>query len=156
MEWLEPLGRWPGALWLQRSGTAYLFVNASHILGIGLILGSILPLDVRLMGFARSVPLGVIAPLLTRTAAIGVALALLTGAWLFSVRPLHYADNAAFVWKLAFVGLALANVALQHLDPGYRRALGGAQLSPAVRLKALASVLCWLTALVAGRWIGFL
>ncbi|WP_029354334.1 hypothetical protein [Bosea sp. 117] len=156
LDWLASwLASWPGATWLRGSGTAYLVVNAAHILGIGLILGAILPLDARLMGIGRA-PLGVVGPLLSRAAAVGVGLALLTGFWLFTVRPIHYAGNAAFLAKLALVALALVNVAIQHANPAYRRALAGGAVSVGVRTSAAASALLWLAALLAGRWIGFL
>lgn len=147
---LEAIGGWPGAIWLQQSATAYLFVNAAHILGIGLLLGAILPLDLRLLGFFRRFPVEVLGPFLVRCAAAGLALALLTGAWLFSVKPGEYLENVAFRWKLLLLALALANVCLQHW--GSKGALG---TSPAVRASAGLSLCLWLSTLVAGRWIGF-
>ena len=75
MSLVEWIGAWPGAVLLQRSGTAYLLVNAAHILGVGLVVGAILPLDLRLLGFYRRVPLEVVGPFLSRAAAAGVALA---------------------------------------------------------------------------------
>lgn len=152
---LEALGHWPGALWLQRSGTAYLFVNAAHILGIGLLVGAILPLDLRLAGLIRGAPLVALAPFLTRTAGIGLALALLTGLWLFTVKPLEYAANPAFLWKLALLVLALANVALQHRGAALAQAVAGERVPGRVRASALASFSLWLAVLLAGRWIGF-
>jgi hypothetical protein len=148
------LAGWPGALLLQRSGTAYLLVNAAHILGIGLLLGAILPLDLRLIGCFRTVPLPVIGPFLIGAAASGLALALATGFWLFTVKPGEYLGNAAFLTKLALLALALGNVALQHrlLKP----ALAGGEIGLPVRLLAAVSLLLWLCVLVAGRWIGFL
>ena len=85
-----------------------------------------------------------------------MSLAGCAGFWLFTVRPGHYLGNAAFLWKLGLIGLALGNVALQHADPGFRRVLAGAEPSRSVRLKAFASAVLWLAVLVAGRWIGFL
>lgn len=149
------LGVWPGARWLQGSGTAYLFVNAAHVLGIALLLGSILVLDFRLLGGLRAVPLAVLGPLNARVAASGVALALLTGFWLFTVQPREYVGNPAFLIKLGLIALALANVVVQHANPAYGRALAGAPVSAGVRASAAASVLLWLAVLVAGRWIGF-
>lgn len=148
------LGSWPGALLLQRSGTAYLLVNAVHILGIGLLLGAILPLDLRLIGCFRTVPLPVIGPFLIGAAAFGLGLALATGFWLFTVKPGEYLGNRAFLVKLALLALALGNVALQHrlLKP----ALAGGETGAPVRLLAAASALLWPCVLVAGRWIGFL
>ena len=155
MELLAGLGTWPGAVLLQRNGTAYLLVNASHILGLALLVGAILPLDLRLLGLFRSVPVGVLAPVLSRMAGIGLGLALVTGAWLFTVRPVEYARNAAFLWKLGLLALALANIALQHRSAAYTRALAG-EITATVKLRALASLMLWLAVLLAGRWIGFL
>jgi hypothetical protein len=155
MELLAGLGTWPGAVLLKQSGTAYLLVNASHILGIALLIGAILPLDLRLLGFFRSVPVATLAPVLSRMAGIGLGLALVTGAWLFTVRPVEYARNAAFLWKLGLLALALANIALQHRIAAYARALAG-DITAAVRWRAFASVMLWPGVLLAGRWIGFL
>lgn len=152
LDWLEAL---PLAAWLRRSTIAYPLVNAAHILGIGLILGAILPLDLRLMGVFRAAPLPAIGPFLSRAAAVGVALALVTGALLFLVKPAEYLANPAFLAKLGLLALALANVALIHLGAGWRQAVTGRGVAPALRLSAAASMLLWLGALVAGRWIGF-
>lgn len=140
---VEALGTWPGAVLLQRSGTAYLLVNAAHILGVGLLVGAILPLDLRLLGFFRTVPLAVIEPFLTRAAAAGLALAVVTGLWLFTVKPVEYLENEAFLIKLGLLALALLNIALRHSIMGFARAA------------AAFSFLLWLGVLVAGRWIGF-
>ena len=73
MPLVEWIGAWPGAVLLQRSGTIYLFVNAAHIASIGLLIGGILPLDLRLAGLLRGVPLAVVGPFLSRSAAIGMS-----------------------------------------------------------------------------------
>jgi hypothetical protein len=149
---IEAIGSWPGAAWLQQSGTAYLFVNAAHILGIGILLGAILPMDLRLLGLFRRYPLEVLAPLLTRCAATGLALAAITGLWLFSVKPAEYLVNEAFLWKVALLAIALCNIAFQHWGMTRR----GLLAAPAARLSAGLSLCLWLSVLVAGRWIGFL
>lgn len=155
MELLAALGTWPGAVLLQQNGTIYLFVNATHILGIALLVGAILSLDLRLMGFFPSVPVAGVAPFLSRIAAFGLGLAVLTGAWLFTVRPVEYSGNAAFLWKIGLLLLALVNVAAQHRSAGYALAVTGVT-SLGVRIRAVASAALWLGVLLAGRWIGFL
>lgn len=152
---LDWLAAWPGAVWLQNSGTAYLFVNAAHILGIGLLVGAILPLDLRLIGLIGSPPAAAIGPFLLRVAATGLALALLTGFWLFTVKPREYAANPAFLAKMALLTLSLADIAAQHAGPALGEALHGGSISPRVRLLAGASAVLWLSVLIAGRWIGF-
>lgn len=152
---VEWLAHWPGAQLLQRSGTTYLFVNAAHILGIGLLIGAILPLDLRLAGVIRGAPLALLAPFLSRAAAFGLALAVVTGFWLFTVKPGEYLANPAFLWKLGLLALALVNIALQHSGQAFREALAGDRFPLRVRLVALASCTLWLAVLLAGRWIGF-
>jgi hypothetical protein len=156
MQLVEWIGSWPGAVLLQRSGTAYLLVNAAHIAAVGLLIGSILPLDLRLIGFFRGVPLPVIGPFLSRMAAVGVALAIVTGLWLFTVKPGEYLGNVAFLCKVALLTLALANVVLQHRSRQFGIALAGGSVGASVRLVAGISAVLWLSVLVAGRWIGFL
>ena len=156
MQLVELIGAWPGAVLLQESGTAYLFVNAAHILGIGLLVGSILPLDLRLAGCFRSVPLVVIGPFLMRVAAAGGATAVLMGLWLFSVKPSEYVANTAFLWKMALLAAALGNVILQHRSRDFTLAMEGGSIGAAVRIRAILSALLWLSVLLAGRWIGFL
>jgi hypothetical protein len=146
---LEAIGGWPGASWLQQPATAYLFVNAAHILGVAVLLGAILPLDLRLLGLFRRFPIEVLRPFLVRCAAAGLGLAVLTGAWLFSVKPDEYFANPAFRWKLLLLAFALANVGFQHRSPGFTHG------SLAVRVRAGLSICLWISVLVAGRWIGF-
>ncbi|MBY0324284.1 MAG: DUF2214 domain-containing protein [Reyranella sp.] len=156
MTLVDWIGAWPGAVLLQRSGTAYLFVNAAHIASIGLLIGGILPLDLRLAGLLRGASLAAIGPFLSRSAAIGLALAIVTGLWLFSVKPREYLENSAFLWKMALLALALINVAGQHRNRHFHLALDGGPIHPSVRLVAGCSAVLWLAVLVAGRWVGFL
>jgi hypothetical protein len=156
MTFVDWIGAWPGAVLLQHSGTIYLFVNAAHIASVGLLIGGILPLDLRLAGLIRGVPLAVIAPFLSRSAAIGLALAIVTGLWLFSVKPRDYLENTAFLWKMALLALALLNILVQHRNRHFRLALDGGTVHASVRLVACCSAILWLAVLVAGRWVGFL
>jgi hypothetical protein len=156
-EWITAwIAAWPGAVLLQESGTAYLFVNAAHIIGIALLVGAILPLDLRLIGCFRTVPLAAIGPFLSRIAAVGVAWAVLTGLWLFSVKPAEYVANTAFLAKMALLVAAIGNIALQHHGRDFRAALEGGKIPPRMRVLACVSATLWLSVLLAGRWIGFL
>lgn len=152
---LQAIGSWPGAVLLQGSGTAYLLVNACHILGIGLLIGAIVPLDLKLLGLFPRAPLTVLGPFLSRAAALGVGVAIVTGLWLFSVKPVEYAANAAFLCKVSLLALALLNVAVQHRSRLFHQALAGGPVHGRVRALAFISGCLWVGVLVAGRWIGF-
>lgn len=153
---LEALAEWPVAVALRQSALAYPLVSAAHIASIGLLLGAIVTLDLRLLGVFRSHPVGHLAPPLVRVAAIGLVAAMATGLLLFTTRPVAYVQNPAFLAKLALVGLAIPNALALRLHPWWR--LGDCQgEAPAlVRAAALLSLLAWVAAVVAGRWIGFL
>ncbi|SCB60796.1 hypothetical protein GA0061105_11335 [Rhizobium aethiopicum] len=156
MDVLEWLSATAPAVALRRSATLYMVVNAAHILSIGLLVGAILPLDLRLAGCFRKVPVAVVAPFLSRSAGVGLVLAIATGFCLFSVRAVEYAGNPAFLTKLGLIAVGLLNVLVVHVGQGWRTATTVGILSPAVRVSAALSAAIWIAALVAGRWIGFL
>jgi hypothetical protein len=153
---LDAIAALPIASLLRGSGTAYLLVNATHILGLALLIGSILPLDLRLAGAFSRTSLPVIAPLLRGTALVGLTLAVLTGFALFTANPVEYAGNPAFRIKLALLAAALVNAALVTRGQAWAQVLSGAEPPPALRFMAMLSALLWVAILLAGRWIGFL
>lgn len=139
---------------LRGSVTAYVLVNAAHILGIALLIGAILPLDLRLAGAFRGVPLAAVVPFLRGVAALGLALAAVTGVMLVSVNLPGYLGNGAFRVKVALLCFALANLIWLQASGAMRRAAEG-EVTGALRFGAKASALLWLGVLLAGRWIGF-
>ncbi|WP_198297676.1 DUF6644 family protein [Bordetella genomosp. 9] len=145
----------PPAVFLRDSGTAYLLVNALHIAALGVLLGAIMALDLRLLR-AGTLPLREFGPYLSHLAAWALAVAIVTGLLLFSVKPDEYVRNPAFLIKLVVVGLGIVNALWLHAGPHWRRALAGDPIPPAIRLHAGASLVFWLGAVLAGRWIGFL
>ncbi|UXN62386.1 DUF2214 domain-containing protein [Phyllobacterium zundukense] len=141
---------------LRRVQVAYLLVNAAHILSIGLVFGAIITLDLRILGLFRRYPIGTLGPPLSRIAAAGIALAIITGLMLFSVRPIAYIHNPAFLIKVGIVGLGITNAFLLNQNRHWRLALKNEEPSRRVQLSALLSVTLWVSAVIAGRWIGFI
>jgi len=156
MDWLEAVGQWPLAEGLRQTVVAYALVNAAHILGLALLIGAIATLDLRLLGAFRAAPVPVLAAPLTKVAATGLLLALGTGVLLFSVRPLEYAQNPAFLTKLALVTAGVINALVLRAGPDWRLTLAGGTPTARVRIGAALSLLIWTGAIVSGRWIGFL
>lgn len=156
MELLQALGDSGLAAWLRLPGPAYPLANAAHILSLGLLIGSVAVLDLRLLGVIRSAPVSALGPVLSRAAAVGLLAAMATGVALLSVRPPAYLANPAFLTKLALVGLGVANAAAVRLNPAWPRALADGPVAGSLRAQAAASLAIWVGAVVAGRWIGFL
>ena len=143
---------------LRSSVWAYPLVSSGHVLGVALLVGSIVPLDLRLLGLWEKVPVGPLWRVLTRSAAAGLALAIFCGALLFMTRATLYAESALFAGKMAVVAAATANAlllharmpaALLHPDPD------AAVRSARVRFSAGVSLSGWLSALILGRLIGY-
>lgn len=155
MEWLAvlaaPLGqaliRWP---------VLYIFANAGHILSLAMLIGATVILDLRLLGRFQRLPPSATAEVLSRIAAFALGAAILTGLLLFSVRPVDYAANTALQIKLVLVGLGALNALAARRSGDWQALLAGRPPSLKLRLAAAASLAIWLSALLAGRWIGFL
>lgn len=138
---------------VARSAVRYAGVSTAHVLGIALLVGPVLLADLRLAGLP--LPLDASAMrLLRRTAAVGVAVSVLTGVALFSARPFEYAGNGAMLLKLGVVGLAVANALLLEWAAWAHRA-GALPGKAHARSAAIASLTLWLAALVLGRWVAF-
>jgi hypothetical protein len=135
---------------LRGSRWTYPLVNAGHLLGIALLIGAVAPLDLRLIGFWRRIPLAAVAAVARPVAATGLVLALLTGALLFSVGATEYAGTRLFWFKMALVMLALVNVGF-HGGPGILTAPPLRQ-----RLAGAASLGLWIAILLCGRMLGYL
>nr|WP_255617325.1 DUF2214 domain-containing protein [Aurantimonas sp. VKM B-3413] len=141
---------------LKSSRLVYPLVNAGHILSIGALFGSILALDIRLMGFFGAVALPPLARFLPLVAAAGLSGAVVTGFLLFMVQPIDYAANPAFLVKLGLVALGALHAAFVHAGRRWRRMLDTGVASAGLRASAALSVAIWVGAIVAGRFIAFM
>jgi hypothetical protein len=130
----------------------YAAVNGAHIFGIALLVGAIVPLDLRLLGFWPGVPRAALVRVLVPVAACGLALAVAAGLLLFSVRAREYADLEVVQVKLALVALGASAALWLHARCGFRlEGAGRARLAA----HAVLSLSCWLGALTCGRLIAF-
>lgn len=138
---------------LRFSRFAYAAVSAAHILGIALLIGAILPLNLRLLGLWPDISRDTLIRVLVPTAAIGLLLAFFAGFFLFSIRAVDYAALTVFRLKIFLVVTGTASALLFHARHGFLLR----SASPIhLRTAATLSLVCWLSALFAGRLIAFL
>ena len=154
--------------WLQSSalGTfvrgsgpwTYPIVNLIHIVGIATLFGAVLILDLRLLGVWRSAPLSAITAAAAPVAMAGFALAAASGVCLLAANALEYEGNPFLLVKFSAIGLALANAVALGRTAAWRSHTTR-DLSPSeARTLALmggVSLISWLTAIAAGRMIGY-
>jgi len=154
--WLEhsPLGEFIRSLGVWSYGV----INLIHILGIILLFGSILILDLRLLGAWRQIPLPLLSRPTTRMAQIGFVVALCSGIPMITVKSTDYIGNPFLLIKFPAIALALLNVWLVHRTEAWR-AHRVRELMPTERnrlkIGAALSLTFWLTAITAGRMIGY-
>lgn len=149
--WLAGLEDGALATALRTSVFVYPLVNAAHVFGVALLVGAIVPLDLRLAGLWSAVPASGLWRVLGRMALIGFFLAAASGMLLFISRATEYAESPLFLAKLAVIVLASVNaiwLARHRARPG-----GGPR--PRLRNAAIGSLILWLGALVLGRLVGY-
>lgn len=157
-QWAAALESTELAAALRNSVWSYPLVNAAHILGVALLVGSIVPLDLRLLGAWRSVPLAPLWGVLTRSAGIGLVLAVIFGVLLFITRATEYVASNLFIAKMIIVAIGTANVLTLRirLPAQTAKIAANRENSPAhLRFAAGLSLATWLTALTLGRLVGY-
>lgn len=142
-------------VWMRSGGWSYAAVNVAHLLGLVLLVGPILLLDLRLLGLGRRFEARAVAQALVPFAAAGLAVMLCSGVALFSADARALAGNGLMRAKLVGVGLGLLNVAWFHL--AYARHLADwDRVRPALAwVSAGLSIALWPSILVAGRLIAY-
>ena len=136
---------------LRGSYLAYPLVNALHIVGIALLFGAIVALDLRLIGWRRAAGSpDAVASLLLPVAITGLLVATPAGLLLFATDARAYAASPLFQAKMLVVALAIANAL--WLRASERRRPSTDQRAA---IAAAASILLWLGAIVLGRLVGY-
>ncbi|MBM3544409.1 MAG: hypothetical protein FJX44_07900 [Alphaproteobacteria bacterium] len=133
----------------------YPIVNVTHLFGMVLIVGGIGLLDLRLLGFARQIPLLAIYGLLTGAAAIGIVIQVSSGIPLFASDATALIGNDAFVLKMLLFAVALTNALAFRLL--WRGHIAGWDRHPPLfgLVQAALSLMLWLSIAALGRWIAY-
>jgi len=142
---------------IRESDWLFPSIETVHVLALVLVVGSILMVDLRLLGIAnraRSVR-SITAERLPLTWA-AFAVAAIAGALLFSSKALTYYDDLPFRVKMACLLLAGLNMTWFHAFT-FRHVAGWDHGRPpaAARIAGGISLALWIVIVGAGRWVGF-
>ncbi len=134
---------------LRASTWVYPLVSWLHLLGIGLLFGTIAVVDLRLAGGLLRLDDAALQQTLIPLALGGFVVAALSGLLLFAPAAREYLSNPWFAAKLALIGTAALNALALHLATRRRhdRRHG--------RLAGLLSLGLWAAAMLAGRMLAF-
>jgi len=136
---------------LRQSTWMFAAMEVAHLLGLALLLGTTLAVDLRLLGAAlRDQPVAAVAEGTRRWNTAGLLVMVGSGALLAAAEPLKLAASPPFAIKMALLGAAiLYTYTVQRLI--VRRP------TPAfvARASAIVSLTLWFGVALAGRTIAF-
>ena len=134
---------------LQSHPWAYPVLEIVHIVGIGLLLGNLVLLEMRVFGLGVQIPVQPLARLALAVALGGFTLAAGSGLLMFASQPGELLANRAFTLKMLLLFAAGCNAAWFHSRGALARCDAGA------RAQMLASTLLWVAIIACGRWIAY-
>ena len=131
--------------------------ETGHYIGLSLLVGGIMLIDLRVLGFARALPLKSMIGLLPFVWG-GFVINVFTGSMLFIYGATNFGPNGAFQLKMAF--LVLAGLNALAFDVAVRRS-GSSWVAadrPPTLVKGFAtlSLLFWVCVVTTGRWMAYL
>ena len=153
-EWLEGTGI---ANAIRTTPWMYPAFETGHYIGLSLLVGGILLIDLRTLGFARVLPLRSMIGLLPFVW-VGFLINVVTGSLLFIYGATNFGTNAAFGLKMTFMVFAGLNALAFEL--AVRRSASdwvAADRPPTVvKVFATLSLLLWICVVTTGRWMAYL
>lgn len=152
------LGETPWSVALLESLYVWPLVESTHVLTLGLFVGTTVMMDLRLLGVAfRKVPATAFTGRLLPWTHLGFIVMTATGLLLFYSQPLRYYHNLFFRVKVLVLLLAGANVAIFHNGVHRRAAEWDRDASPprAARIAGAVSLAMWAVVVVTGRLIAY-
>jgi hypothetical protein len=151
--WLETTAI---ALAIRDHAWIYPALETSHYLGLACLVGGIMLIDLRLLGFARSLPLRSMIGLVPWVWA-GFGINAVSGTLIFIYGATNFSGNSAFRLKLVLMLLAGINALIFTLAAARdgARWVDSGRVPVAIRLVATASFVLWLGVVTAGRWMAY-
>ena len=142
---------------IRESFWVYPMLHFAHILSISVMFGSIVFLDLRLIGagFLKRRVTDVAQQLLPWTWA-GYVLMFLSGGLIFASDPVHYYNSGLFRLKLFLMFLAGVNALVFHFTAYRGVAAWDLDVPPGrARLTGAISITAWVAVIVVGRAVGY-
>jgi hypothetical protein len=114
---IDAFGRSSGVFDFMNTAWAWPLAESLHFIGLSLLLGTIGVVDLRLLGFAKAIPL-ISLHTLTRSGIAGFVINALTGSAFFVSAPDQYLYNPAFQLKLLCMLMAFSMLLRSMCSPG--------------------------------------
>jgi hypothetical protein len=126
-----------------------------HTVGLGLLVGTSVALDLRILGFGKATALLPMRKFFSLIA-IGFWISLISGVVLWSADAVIWSTDIVFYIKLVFVLLAMLAVHFIRRQVLNNPSAAGDPLSARAKLLALTSLTLWVAAITAGRLTAYI
>jgi hypothetical protein len=141
--------------WVQQR--AYPYVITLHSVGLALLVGLLVVIDLRVLGFGRGLPLPALRKLMV-VVWTGFLTNFVSGVMLFSIdaRKDYYSPLFRFKLSSIVVGLILgALITRRVLNHDKEYGAVDARAPSSAKALAVGSLLCWTGAIIAGRLMAY-
>jgi hypothetical protein len=155
--WTAWLAATPLAQAMRDGVWLYPAVETVHIVGFAVLVGAVAMFDLRVLGFARRLPVRALGAHVLPWAVGSLLLIVPAGLLMFASAPQDFIANRTFQLKLALLAAAGANAALFHAGV-YRRVDlwdAGVKAPALARAQALLSLLLWVAIVACGRLLAY-
>lgn len=136
---------------------AYPAVETAHYVGLAFLVGAIMLIDLRLLGFPRSLPMGSMMGLLPWVW-VGFVINAISGTIMFVYGATKFGVSPVFWLKMAFMALAGANAFIFSRAAARSGAqwLDSDRVPPLIKVAATASLVLWVCVVTTGRWMAYI
>ena len=142
---------------LRESLWGYPAVETLHIIGLAALFGSVLVVDLRLLGLARTLSVTRLSRLALPWTAGAFLLVVLTGGLLFTAHAGDFLENRVFLLKMGLILAAGVNAGLLHAGALAKVDQWDTNASspPRVRAAAALSLVLWPCVIACGRLLAY-
>jgi hypothetical protein len=154
---LEAIQNTAFADWVRVSEWGYPIILTMHSLGLATVVGVLLVIDLRVLGFPKALPILPLKQLMTLVW-IGFTVNFVTGLALFSADAVKFFYSPTFRFKIASV---VVGVALALYIRSSALGIGGdfdrhvAAIPVRAKAAAVLSIAVWLAAIGLGRYVAY-
>jgi len=131
---------------MKYSAWLYPTVETVHIWGMGMLFGSVVLMDLRVLGLGKALDYSALSRLGIAVSVLGFSLAVITGSMLFITHAADLIASRLFILKISLIFLLITNAVLLRMR---------VEINPVTKAQAVISLVGWASVIGLGRWLAY-
>ena len=131
---------------MKYSTWLYPTVETVHIWGIGMLFGSVVLMDLRVLGLGKALDYSALSRLGIAVSVLGFSLAVITGSMLFITHAADLIASRLFILEMSLIFLLITSAVLLRMR---------AEINPVTKAQAVISLVGWASVIGLGRWLAY-